>query len=99
MDKDLRELLGTRFRSPFATHFCGRGNLASCQASLWAAMNAAGNQIAAAQGTNDPTKWTANANAERIHFVPGLLTTTIRYTNRPSGIQQVLTFTGHRAAR
>ena len=99
VDKDLRELLGTRFRSPFATHFCGRGSLAACRGSLWAAMDTAGNQIAAAQGTNDPTKWTANANAERIHFAPGLLTTTIRYTNRPSGIQQVLTFTGHRAAR
>ena len=27
---------------------------------------------------------------------PGLLPTTIRYTNRPSGIQQVIEFTGHR---
>ncbi len=31
-------------------------------------------------------------NAERIKFVPGLLATTMRYTNRPSGIQQVISF-------
>jgi len=29
-------------------------------------------------------------------FRPGLLGTTIRYTNRPSGIQQVISFNGHR---
>ena len=37
-----------------------------------------------------------DANAERIKFAPGLLPTTIRYTNRPSGIQQVISFKGHR---
>jgi hypothetical protein len=29
-------------------------------------------------------------------FVPGLLPTTMRYTNRPTGIQQVISFKGHR---
>jgi hypothetical protein len=33
---------------------------------------------------------------ERIPFVPGLLPTTLRYTNRPSGIQQVISFDRHR---
>jgi hypothetical protein len=28
--------------------------------------------------------------------VPGLLKTTMAYTNRPSGIQQVISFNGHR---
>ena len=36
-----------------------------------------------------------SATAERITFVPGLLPLTMRYTNRPSGIQQVLSFGGH----
>ena len=36
---------------------------------------------------------------ERITFVPGLLKTTLRYTNRPTGIQQVISFKGHRAAQ
>jgi hypothetical protein len=29
--------------------------------------------------------------------VPGLLPFTMRYTNRPSGIQQVVSFSGHSA--
>jgi len=44
----------------------------------------------------DPDALRADANAERIGFRPGLLPTTIRYTNRPSGIQQVISFDRHR---
>ena len=44
----------------------------------------------------DPDTMRADATKERIVFRPGLLPTTIRYTNRPSGIQQVIEFTGHR---
>jgi hypothetical protein len=51
------------------------------------------------QGTADPEAWKADANAERISFAPGLLPLKIRYTNRPSGIQQLATFTGHRPRR
>lgn len=40
--------------------------------------------------------WRADATQERISFAPGLLQTTIRYTNRPSGIQQMVEFSGHR---
>jgi acyl-homoserine lactone acylase PvdQ len=99
VDKDLRSLTGTTFKSPFATKFCGAGDLAACRASVWQAFEDAGTALATAQGSDDPAAWTSNADAERITFAPGLLTTTIRYTNRPSGIQQVLTFSGHRAAR
>jgi acyl-homoserine lactone acylase PvdQ len=99
VDKDLRQLVGQTFKSPFKTRFCGGGDLATCRASLWAAVDAAGNELAAAQGSEDPNAWTSDANAERIKFAPGLLQTTIRYTNRPSGIQQVISFTGHRPKR
>ena len=99
VDKDLRTLSGTTFRSPFRTRFCGNGDLAACRQSLWQAVDDAGNALEVAQGTADPAAWTSDANAERIKFAPGLLTTTIRYTNRPSGIQQVITFTGHRRQR
>jgi acyl-homoserine lactone acylase PvdQ len=95
MDKDLRTLTGQQFRDPYATHFCGGGDRAQCAAIVWAAIESAGNDLAAKQGP-DPTAWRADANAERIKFVPGVLPTTIRYTNRPSGIQQVIEFTGHR---
>jgi len=98
MDKDLRSLLGKRVRGAFSTRYCGNGDLKACRDSLWAAMKAAGDELAAEQGP-DPTGWHSNAEQERIKFVPGLLPYTMRYTNRPTGIQQVITFTGHRPAR
>jgi acyl-homoserine lactone acylase PvdQ len=98
MDKDLRSLLGKRVRGAFSTRFCGGGDLNACRASLWAALKAAGDELAAEQGS-DPTGWHSDAQRERIVFVPGLLPYTMRYTNRPTGIQQVITFTGHRPAR
>jgi acyl-homoserine lactone acylase PvdQ len=95
IDKDLRTLLGEKVKGRFHFRFCGNGNVARCANSLWGALDAAGNELQAAQGPN-PAAWRADANAERIHFAPGLLSTTIRYTNRPSGIQQVISFSGHR---
>lgn len=99
VDKDLRTLTGTRFRSPFQTRFCGRGDLAACRASVWQAVEQTGAAVALLRGSEDPARWTSDANAERIRFAPGLLQTTIRYTNRPSGIQQVISFDGHRKIR
>jgi hypothetical protein len=49
--------------------------------------------VARRQGA-DPAAW--RAPARRLTFAPGVLQTTIRYTNRPSGIQQALSFSGHR---
>ncbi len=95
MDKDLRTLLGKKVKGRFANRYCGNGDLAACRAALWAALEAAGGQLQAAQGA-DPTAWRADAARERIDFAPGLLPYTMRYTNRPSGIQQVIEFGGHR---
>ncbi len=95
MDKDLRSILGRPVKGPFAVRYCGNGELAACRASLWAAFDSAGAQLAAAQGS-DPSAWRADATRERITFVPGLLSYTMRYTNRPSGIQQLITFDRHR---
>jgi acyl-homoserine lactone acylase PvdQ len=94
IDKDLRTLLGRPVQGRYSMRYCGAGDLARCRADLWAAVDEAGNELAARQGP-DPAGWRASATAERIKFVPGLLPTTIRYTNRPSGIQQVITFNGH----
>ena len=90
------DLAGDRFKAPYAMRLCGRGDKAACARALWAAVDAAGTQVAAAQGQADPATWRSDANAERIKFVPGLLPYTMRYTNRPSGIQQVISFRGHR---
>jgi len=61
-------------------------------ASLWAALDAAGRELAAQQGP-DPSRWRADATGERLSF--GFLPLTARWTNRPT-FQQVITFTGHR---
>jgi acyl-homoserine lactone acylase PvdQ len=95
MDKDLRTLMGEKVRGPFANRYCGAGDINVCRAALWAALEAAGVDLEAAQGP-DPNAWRADANPERIKFLPGLLPFTMRYTNRPTGIQQVIEFRGHR---
>lgn len=95
MDKDLRSLLHERVKGAFRTRFCGGGDLTACRTALWAALDAAGAALAATQGP-DPAAWRADATAERIQFEPKLLAATMRYTNRPSGIQQVISFDRHR---
>ena len=94
MDKDLRTILGENVKGKFPVRFCGAGSLSRCRAQLWSAMTTAGAELAAKQGGN-PAKWRASAGAEAITFLPGLLPYTMRYTNRPTGIQQVLSFSGH----
>jgi hypothetical protein len=95
-DRDIRRLLGMKQPQPMNNRYCGHGNLAKCRNSIWRAIAAAGRELTNAQGTSNPSAWRADANAERIEFVPGLLKTTMRYTNRPSGIQQVISFNRHR---
>ena len=90
VDKDLRTLLRSRVRDPYKLRYCGDGSLSACRTSLWAALKAAADQLAAAQGP-DPTKWRADATAERLRFAPGLLGETMRFANRPT-FQQVLRF-------
>jgi hypothetical protein len=95
MSKDLRTLLGRPVRGPLRNRYCGGGDANVCGGDLWAAMDAAGAELELAQGA-DPNAWRADAKRERITFLPGLLPYTMRYTNRPSGIQQVIEFRGHR---
>jgi acyl-homoserine lactone acylase PvdQ len=95
VDKDLRTLLGEPVDGPFATRFCGQGDLGACRNSLWAALDTAAAQLEATQGPN-PAAWRASALRERIRFEPAIfLTTTMRWANRPT-FQQVMSFTGHR---
>jgi hypothetical protein len=94
VDKDLRSLLGDHVLAPFSRGYCGKGDLAACRSSLWAALQSAVAQLSATRGS-DPTAWHADATAERIRFLPGLLTDTMRWANRPT-FQQVIEFDGHR---
>jgi acyl-homoserine lactone acylase PvdQ len=98
VDKDLRSVLAeSKGLAPppgaFATRFCGAGNLGACRAALWAAIDAAGAQLQAAQGP-DPSAWRADATGERIRFA-GFMPDTMRWSNRPT-FQQVITFVRHR---
>jgi acyl-homoserine lactone acylase PvdQ len=95
-DRDIRSLLGMPVAQPLSNRYCGNGNLAACRSAVWGAIAQAGAELTTAQGTSNPTLWRSDAVRERISFAPGLLTTTMRYTNRPSGIQQVISFDRHR---
>jgi hypothetical protein len=97
--KDLSALAGVKFEAPFTVRYCGGGDVNACREALWRAMEETGAALEQRQGTPEAALWKADANAERIGFAPGLLPIKIRYTNRPSGIQQVVTFTGHRPRR
>ncbi|HEY2937079.1 MAG TPA: penicillin acylase family protein [Gaiellaceae bacterium] len=94
VDKDLRSLLGKAVQGPFSQHYCGGGDLASCRGALWAAIDAATDELTAKQGA-DPAAWRSDAAAERIRFTSGILPDTMRWTNRPT-FQQVVTFRSHR---
>jgi acyl-homoserine lactone acylase PvdQ len=94
LNKDLRTLLGRHVRGRYGVRYCGGGNLRRCRRLLWGALSTAGNQLAAQQGSN-PNDWHSSATAERIKFIPGILPYTMAYTNRPTGIQQVMSFYGH----
>ncbi len=93
-DRDIKRLLKIKQPAPFANKYCGKGNKAKCQQAVWNAIAAAGATLTTQQGTSDPTQWRADATAEQIHFA-GLGLITMRYTNRPSGIQQVISFNKH----
>jgi acyl-homoserine lactone acylase PvdQ len=94
IDKDLRTLLDRPVREPFSRRYCGAGVLATCRESMWAACVAAAASLESTQGPA-PSTWRADATAERIRFTSGVLSDTMRWTNRPT-FQQVMTFSGHR---
>jgi acyl-homoserine lactone acylase PvdQ len=74
--------------------YCGHGDQSACAASLWDAIDQAGDELETAQGPN-PAAWHADATTERIRFAPGLLGKTMRWANRPT-FQQVISFSRHR---
>ncbi len=94
MYKDLRTMLGKNVQGKYAYRYCGAGNMNVCRTKLWNAISEAGAKLASTQGP-DPANWHSSATAEDITFVPGILGYKMRYTNRPTGIQQVLSFGGH----
>ena len=94
VDKDLRTLLGREVRGPYSRRYCGAGVLETCRLALWAALDAAAADLEATQGPA-PSSWRADATGERISFTSGVLSDTMRWTNRPT-FQQLMSFSGHR---
>jgi Penicillin amidase len=88
MGKDLRRELGQKVKGKYNLTYCGKGSVARCSQELWAALASAGKSVAAKQGA-DPSKWTEKAAT--INFTP-LPLTTMQYTNKPTGIHQVMAF-------
>ena len=94
-ERDIRTLLGLPTQSPFANGYCGaRPSEGLPAVDLGARSSPPASPLPRAQGP-DPASWRVSAIPERITFTPGLLPFTMRYTNRPSGIQQVISFSGH----
>ena len=87
VDKDLRTLLRRPVRGRFNLRYCGRGSLAACRRSLWAAIARAADGLVGQYGNGDPAAW--RSIATRTRFAPGLIPNTFRWTNRPV-YQQVL---------
>jgi hypothetical protein len=81
-------------RGPYSRRYCGAGVLAICRQALWDALDAAAAQLETTQGPA-PSAWRADATAERIRFTSGVLSDTMRWTNRPT-FQQLMSFRSHR---
>jgi acyl-homoserine lactone acylase PvdQ len=93
MYKDFRSLLGDRVRGALSRRYCA-STAEACAKRLWAAIDAAGVGLAEKYGL-DPATWRKPRSEQKIDFAP-LPLIEMDYTNRPSGIQQVVSFNGHR---
>jgi acyl-homoserine lactone acylase PvdQ len=90
MWKDLRSLLRQQVKGAYHLRYCGDGKLSTCAHALWAALDAAGKRLASQQGP-DPNAWRAPEAKEQITFAP-LPLITMQYTNKGTGIHQVMQF-------
>jgi acyl-homoserine lactone acylase PvdQ len=89
LSKDLRTLAGGSVKGKYHVRYCGKGDAATCAAALWAAIDAGAKAEAARQGSGDPAQW--RRPVVKINFTPVPLVD-MQYTNRPSGIHQVMQF-------
>lgn len=93
---DLSMVLGDPVASPTSQTYCGSnglgidGTLEECSRRLWATLEHAG----AVLGGTDPAAWDANAQQERIVFVP-TVALSMHWVNRPT--TQVLAMFGRHA--
>jgi hypothetical protein len=89
MQTDLSTLLGKEPPGQFNLRYCGGGDLDTCRESLWLIVELVSQELAIEFGNDDPNTWLPVAT--RVGFTPGLISNTMRGTNRPT-FQQVLEF-------
>lgn len=85
---DLAQSLGDDVLSPTSRTYCGAddlsgGSLDACADDLWASLQAVGEQLAEDQDSEDPDDWTADAQGERILFLP-TAALSMHWVNRPT---------------
>ena len=97
VNKDLRQLMGHEFRSPYRFGYCGNGSLATCRTTLRASLLAAVNRALAAQGVTSVGQLTFDKTIDSIRSqTAGVVgVRPIDWQNRPT-FQQVVEFLGHR---
>jgi acyl-homoserine lactone acylase PvdQ len=100
---DLGMLLGEEVASPHSQTYCGSdeagvdGRLEDCAERLWRALEEAGDALASGAlgtgigGSDDPDDWDANAEEDRIRFLPAAALS-MHWVNRPTS--QVLAMFG-----
>ena len=90
MWKDLRAELGDKVAGKYHLRYCGKGDVKTCAKELWTALDKTRKTLEARLGP-DPTAWRVPEAKEDITFAP-LPLITVQYTNKPTGIHQVLQF-------
>jgi acyl-homoserine lactone acylase PvdQ len=88
---DLSMVLGDKVKSPTSRVYCGGskegpGSLGECAKRVRDSLVAAADEL----GGDDPGAWSANAEAERIRFLPGAALS-MHWVNRPT-TQQIAMF-------
>jgi hypothetical protein len=91
---DLSMALGDSVKSPTSRIYCGgtaaaSGSLGACAPRVLESLVAAGDALAGEQG-GDPAAWAADAEGERIRFLPGAALS-MHWVNRPT-TQQIAMF-------
>ena len=94
-DRDIRALLGHEGPEAVRQRLLRQRQAAPASSDV-DGDRGAGKELAAEQGTANPAAWRRARPPSGSSSLPGCCRSRMRYTNRPSGIQQVISFDGHR---
>ncbi len=96
-DRDIPKLLHIKQPQPFANEYCGAGNLRRCQqVRVGGDRRGRPRRWPASSTAPTPARGTPAPRRSGSRTSRGCCQYTMAYTNRPSGIQQVISFNRHR---